>query len=221
LSKTKKQKNMQRMIGRMLLTATIIAALSSCSKDPLNNLTEEESRIYITNRDSTANFNSYKTYSIVDSVSLIDNNRFAGKEATSWDMQVINAVQNEMNAKGFVRVDRTQNPDLGINVSRVYNTTTNLVSLSDYWNDYSGYYDPYYWGYGGYDYYFPPTYGVYQNTEAALSIDILDLKNASGSQTIDGVWNGLIRGEGIFKSSNVSSQVQSLFNQSPYLKTIR
>lgn len=209
---------MQRMIGLALLAVSSAVVLSSCTKDPLNNMTEEESRIYITNHDSTVNFNSYKTYSIVDSVALIDNSRLAGREATSWDVQLISAVQSAMNTRGFVKVDRTQNPDLGINISRVYNTFNNVVNLSDYFNYYGGYYDPYYWGYGGYDYYFP-TYGVYQTTEAALSIDILDLKNASGGQTIKGVWSGLIRGEGIFRSSNVESQVQALFDQSPYLKT--
>ena len=209
---------MQRLIGSVLLSLATILTVSSCKKDPLNNMSEEESRIYITNHDSTVHFNSYKTYSISDSVALIDNNRFAGREATSWDLQVISAVQNAMNARGYVKVDRTQNPDLGINVSRVYNTSTNLVDLSGYYGGYGGYYDPYYWGYGGYDYYFP-TYGYYQSTEAALSIDILDLKNASGSQTIRGIWDGLVRGEGIFRNSNIESQVQALFDQSPYLKT--
>ncbi len=209
---------MQRTI-RLMLLMVFIAALSSCTKDPLDNMTEEESRIYITNRDSTANFSSYKTYSIADSVTLIDNNRFAGREATSWDLQVIAAVQNALSARGFVRVSRNQNPDLGINVSRLYNTTTNVVDLSNYYGGYGGYYDPFYWGYGGYDYYFPPVYGYYQSTEAALSIDMLDLKNASGSQTLKGVWNGLVRGQGVFRSTNVQSQVQALFDQSPYLQT--
>lgn len=212
---------MKQTMGGVLWSLAIIATLGSCTKDPLKKMTEEESRIYITNRDSTANFNSYKTYSIVDSVGLIDNGRFAGKAATSWDLQVITSVQNAMNGRGFVKVDRSQNPDLGINVSRVYNTTTNIVNLSSYWGGYGGYYDPYYWGYGGYNYYFPPVYASYQSTEAALSVDILDLKNASGNQTIKGVWNGLVRGSGIFRSSNVESQVQALFDQSPYLKTSR
>jgi hypothetical protein len=209
---------MQRMIGLSLLLFVTIFAVSSCAKDPLSNMTEDESRIYITNRDSTVNFNLYKTYSIVDSVALIDNNRLAGTEATSWDRQVVDAVQSAMNARGYVKVNRTQNPDLGINISRVYNTTTNLVDLSSYYGSYGGYYDPYYWGYSGYNYYFP-TYGYYQNTEAALSIDILDLKNASGTQTIKGVWSGVVRGEGIFRTSNVQSQIQALFDQSPYLKS--
>jgi hypothetical protein len=207
------------MLGLVLLMATTVAVLSSCTKDPLKNMTQDESRIYITNRDSTVNFNSYKTYSIADSVLVVDNGQVAGKQADSWDLQMISAIQSAMNARGYVKVNRTQNPDLGINLSRVYSTNTNLVDLSDYWNYYGDYYDPYYWGYGGYDYYYPPVYGYYQSTEAAFSIDMLDLKDASSAQTIKVIWNGLIRGEGIFNNTNVQSQVQALFDQSPYLKT--
>jgi hypothetical protein len=210
---------MQRMFAWALLIVTTVGVLSSCTKDPLKNLSEDESRIYITNRDSTVNFSSYKTYSIADSVLVIDNGRVVGKQSNPWDAQMINALQNAMNARGYVRVNRTQNPDLGLNVSRIFNTSTNLVNLSDYWNSYGGYYDPYYWGYGGYDYYYPPVYGYYQSTEAAFSVDLLDLKDASSAQTIKVIWNGLIRGEGIFNNSNVQSQAQALFDQSPYLKT--
>ncbi len=195
------------------------AVFSSCTKDPISNLTEEESRIYITNRDSAADFSSYKTYSLADSVSLIENGRSAGREATSWDVAVTTAVANALNARGYRRVARTQNPDLGINVSRIYNTANNIVDLTGYYGGYNGFYDPFYWGYGGYDYYFPPTYGVYQSTEALLSIDMLDLKNAASSQTIKGIWSGIIRGSGIFRSSNVQSQVQALFDQSTYIQT--
>lgn len=209
---------MQRMMRWTLLTAGIVAALSSCTKDPLKNMTEEESRIYITNHDSAINFTNYKTYSIADSVLVIDNGSVVGRQANDWDAQMIAAIKSAMTARGFVQVDRTQNPDLGINLGRVFNTSTNLVNLSDYWGSYGGYYDPYYWGYGGYDYYYPPVYGYYQSTEAAFSIDLIDLKNASSAQTIKVVWNGLIRGEGIFNNNNVQSQVQALFDQSPYLK---
>ncbi len=45
-----------------LITGTVL--FTSCSKDPLANLTESESRIYITDHDSTANFSSFNTYSI-------------------------------------------------------------------------------------------------------------------------------------------------------------
>lgn len=211
---------MKKMIGFAMLAVTGLAALSSCSKDPLKNMTEDESRVYITNHDSTVNFASYKTYSIVDSVSVIDNNRLSGKSTTAWDLEMLTAIRNAMEARGYRRVTHTGSPDIGISVSRLYNTSTNVVSLQDYWGGYGGYYDPYYWGYGGYGYYFP-SYAVYQSTEAALSIDMLDLKNASSNGAIRGIWNGLIRGSGIFRSGAADSQVKALFDQSPYIKTVQ
>ena len=207
------------MMGIALLASTGMAILSGCAKDPLNNLTEEESRIYITNRDSTVNFASYKTYSISDSVYVIDNNTLASRENTNWDQSALAAVRNAMEQKGYIRVSPGQSPDLGINVSRLYNTTTNVVDFSDYYGGYGGYYDPYYWGYSGYGYNFPPVYGLAENTEAAFSIDLLDLKNAQANNAIKGIWNGLIRGSGIFNSNTISSQVKALFDQSPYIHT--
>ena len=52
------------MMGLAMIAATGLALLSGCAKEPLDNLTEEESSIYVTSRDSTVNFGSYKTYSI-------------------------------------------------------------------------------------------------------------------------------------------------------------
>ncbi|HVG13199.1 MAG TPA: DUF4136 domain-containing protein [Flavisolibacter sp.] len=210
---------MKRINAFSLLALCGALVLGSCTKEPLNNITDEESRIYVTNRDSTAAFGTYKTFSIVDSVSVIDNNRFAGKEAQAWDRQVVAAVADRMISRGYTRVARSQSPDLGINVSRIYNTTTSLVDLSGYWNNYGGYYDPYYWGYGDMGYNFPPAYGLYQSTEGALSIDLLDLKNASGNGSLKGVWNGLVRGTGIFETSTIEGSVQALFTQSPYINS--
>ncbi len=64
---------MKNRYGLWLSIAALVATFAGCSKDPLNNLTEEESRIYITNYDSAARFTNYKTYSISDSVA-VDNN---------------------------------------------------------------------------------------------------------------------------------------------------
>lgn len=190
----------------------------SCRKDVVKNLTEDEARIYITNFDSTANFRNYVTYSIVDSVAVISNERLTAREKTSYDQQVLDAIKTQMRQRGFTFVDRNSHPDLGINVSRITNTYTGVVSYRNYWNDYGSFYDPYYWGYGGYGYYSPYSYGVYKVSEGALSIDALDLKNTSNNR-INTVWSALARGSGVFRSGNAASQVQALFDQSPYLKT--
>ncbi|HVX52327.1 MAG TPA: DUF4136 domain-containing protein [Chitinophagaceae bacterium] len=207
-----------KMKGIALITGLlgVTVLLNSCSKDPLKNLSQDETRIYITDRDSSVNFSAYKTFSIGDSVAVI-NNQNSTMEQTDADAAYITAVKKYMQQKGYVLVAKSQNPDIGINVSRIYNTT-GVISYNDYWDYYGGYYDPYYWGDYGYGYYMPYAYAVYQITEGAMSIDMLDLKNAPGNKTINFIWTGLIRGEGIFSAGNADAQVKALFDQSTYLK---
>jgi hypothetical protein len=207
------------LLWSMAVSAGVII-FSGCRKDPLSNLTADESRIYVTQRDSTISFTNFKTYSIVDSVAVITNNKLGGKMLTGYDLQVIAAIKAAMSQRGFTLVDTKSSPDLGINVSRITNTYTGVMSYPDYWGYYGSYYDPYYWGYGGYGYY-PPvySYGVYQIKEGGLSVEMLDLKDASrNNNTIKTVWTALARGTGVFNSSNATSEVSAFFTQSPYLK---
>ncbi len=209
------------MKSKQLLIAVLsvcAAAFFGCTKEPLNHLTQEESRIYVTNSDSTISFSNYKTYSISDSVAVL-NNGGSYKDLTPVDQAYIDAVNKYMQQRGYTLVSKESKPDIGININRIYNTSTGYVSYDDYWDDYGGYWNPYYWGYAGYDYYIPPSYGIYQVTEGAMSIDMLDLKDAGSKNTIDVIWNGLVRGEGIFVSANADSIVKALFDQSTYLKT--
>ena len=194
-------------------------AFSSCTKDHISNLSDEESRIYITNYDSAANFTSYKTFYISDSVAVIDNGRVT-RQANATDRAFISAFKTSMESRGYVAVNKDANPSLGLTINRVYNTSTGIITYDNYWNGYGGYWDPYYWGYGGYGYGIPYYgYSTYSVTEGALSVDMLDLKNAATNNKINLVWNGMIRGSGIFDAATAASQVNTLFGQSSYLKT--
>lgn len=204
------------------IVGMVAIAFTSCQKDPLKNLSASESRIYITNRDSTANFSTFKTFSVADSVGVIQDNQGSGKALTDYDAAVITALKAALVKRGFQEVARTASPDLGFNVSRIYSTSTGVVSYPSYWSDYGSFYDPYYWGYGGYSYYDPYYYGasyydVYQVTDGALSIDALDLKDAKEGNTIKPVWSGIVRGSGVFNTGNTNSEVQALIDQSTYL----
>jgi hypothetical protein len=212
---------MKRNKASLALTAGIglIALLGSCTKDPLKNMTNEESRIYITNYDSSVNFGAFKTYSISDSVAVVSNGSLQKKTLTETDAAFIQAVKDNMQERGYQLVSKEEQPDLGINISTVFNDQTGVISYPSYWGYYNSYWDPYYWGYGGYDYYFPyASYAVYQIREGALSVDMVDLKDAGNDKKIEGVWNGLIRGEAIFNASAAASQVKALFDQSPYIR---
>lgn len=192
--------------------------MTGCKKDPVSNLSNDETRIYITNYDTTVNFSTYKTFSIDDSVAVIQDNQLQGRQLTGFDNTVISQVIKDMQQKGFTQVARENNPDLAINVSEVSNTSTGVFSYDNYWNSYDMYYDPSYWGYAGYDYYSPYAVGVYTIQQGGLTIDMFDLKNASANgNKIRDVWSGLARGEEVFSPTNATSETDALFLQSPYL----
>jgi hypothetical protein len=139
-------------------------------------------------------------------------------ELSDVDAAYISAVKKYMNQAGCTLVSKDENPDLGVDVSHIIQTSTGVISYGDYWDNYGGYWDPYYWGYPGYGYYIPYAYSIYQIRQGALAVDILDLKNAEANKNINIIWTGLIRGSGILNTSVADSQVKALFDQSPYLK---
>ncbi len=200
------------------LIAPVFFALQSCVKDAVDNLDGDEKPLYITKADTNADFSSYATFSLADSVAVISNNQLVQRVRTDYDAAFINAIAAQMESRGFTRVAHGNSPDLGISISRIYNDFTGIIDYSDYWGGYNDYWDPYYWGYPGYDYYFPPVYGTYTVTEGAVAIDMFDLKNAAGSNQLRQVWSGLVRGSGTFTSGMINRHSQLLFEQSPYLQ---
>lgn len=209
------------MKSKNVLWLTVLAISSmlvSCSKNPIANLSAEESRIYITDYDSTKDFKSFQTFSVSDSIAVLNNGQ-ASKQLNETDQAFIDAVKSEMQKSGYSLVNKNANPDLAVNVTRIYNTSTGIISYNNYYDYYGSYWDPYNYGYGGYGYYSPYSYATYSIKEGAISIDMLDIKNAPVANKIEVIWTGLIRGSGIFNAATASAQVSMLFNQSPYLKT--
>ena len=209
---------MKTGILSFIASVSMIALVTGCSKEPLNNLTDDESRIYITNHDSTVNFKSFHTFSIADSVAIVNNNQPGGKDQTAFDVQFISALKAAMVQQGYTLVDKGSSPDLALAVTVISNDYSGIISYNDYGGYYGDYWDPYYWGYPGYSYYYPTYYGVYNVNETALAVDMFDLKDAATTNQLKNVWTALIRGEGIFNTDKSATQVQTLFNQSAYLK---
>ncbi|MGX5819721.1 DUF4136 domain-containing protein [Chitinophaga lutea] len=204
----------------MILSAIAVSALlfSSCKKDPLKDMTEEESRIYITNYDEQADFTAYKTFSIVDSVAVISN-RDSKKELTSYDAQLLAALKSNMQARGYTLVDKSAKPDLAMNVSRIDNSYSAVSWNPGYWSGWPGYWDAGYWGYPGWNYWFPSYYSVFRYNEKSVAVDMVDLKNApKENNQLKAVWNAMLRGTGVWNSANIESMVNAVFAQSAYLK---
>jgi hypothetical protein len=89
-----------------------------------------------------------------------------------------------------------------------------------YWSGWPGYWDTGYWGYPGWDYWFPSYYTVFRYNEKSVAIDLVDLKNAAGHDNkLTAVWNAQLRGTGVWTGSNLDSMLKAVFDQSQYLKT--
>lgn len=186
--------------------------MMSCSKDPISDLSTEETLVYITNHDKAANYTQYKTFSIVDSVLVVENGQ-AGTALTELDRDVLIRIISNMEKLGYKYVSPKSKPDIGINASWITNTYLNVVSqpVSSY---YGGY-----WGGGGYGYGYPNYYQYYQTSESYWLISMLDFKNPNTvDKTFKVVWDAQIRGAGIGERQYVDTMVDSIFGQSGYLK---
>lgn len=197
-----------------------ISLLGSCRKNVVDNISDTESRVYITRHDSTATFSGYQTFRIADSVSIINDGDFIKRSFTAYDSSMLAALTQALTQRGYILItDKTVEPDLGIHISQLYNDYTGIISYDNYWGDYGDYWDPYYWGFGGYGYYFPYSFGTYTIRQGAISIDIIDLKNPDKTTNkLRSVWSALGEGNGIFNAANVGEEVQAFLVQSPYIQ---
>ena len=107
-----------------------------------------------TNYDPDANFSQYSTYSMAtDTIGFFSDQSpndtiIVQSSSNNYARPVLAKVQQNMQARGFQRVSRNDNPDLRINVYVVNNF--NVYQQINY----PGYYYPSYYGYGyGYGYY--------------------------------------------------------------------
>ncbi|MFY0254033.1 DUF4136 domain-containing protein [Chitinophaga sp. 30R24] len=206
----------------LFAAAAVVAMVSfnSCRKDPLDHMTNEESRIYITNHDSTANFTAYSTFSIVDSVAVLTSTRdSATKQLTDYDKKLIASVTAAMQQRGYTLVSRAAKPDLAVNLTRINNSYNSVTWTPGWWGG-GGYWTPGYWGYPGVGWYWPSYYVVYRVNDKQVAIDLFDLKNPKNNQ-LTAVWNSLWRGTGVWDTNNIDQMVQASFSQSPYLSKTR
>jgi hypothetical protein len=199
---------MKTKLGLLFMGLGLIFTLS-CTKYPPSSDRLLEDLAVITQYDTKADFNTYKTYSIANTVMKVtdkDTTAMVGPGATALLAQIA----TNMDARGFVQATGVQKPDLGIEVFYFQNTYV-----------YTYYYD--YWGYGYYGYYYPYYPVYYSSYTAGLAyIQLADLKNADQNDNRIAVrWNAFIRGlmTGSHTTSDITNSVDQAFVQTPQLQT--
>jgi Domain of unknown function (DUF4136) len=196
---------------RNLLIILAICLFTNCRKAPdFDQLSPQF--IVSTSLDKNANFSSYQTFYISDSVAnigaedsfLVDDN----------SLRLVQTVTDNLTARGYTPVPINANPDLGIRVSVVKDINVIINYYPGWWYGYWpwwGYYPPYY-----------PWTTVYSYTTGTVIVDMLDMKNASEEHQYTGVWNTTALGAiGDDLTANIQYGINAInqgFVQSPYLK---
>ena len=201
--------------------AAAAVTFSGCYPEPDSQDLFDE-LVVSTNYDPEADFGSYATYAIpTDTIGLVSNQTedtiITKAGGSSFPRPVLQAIQSAMDARGYTRVDRSQNPDLGINVVVVndFNVFQQIVYPDPYY--YPGSYYSGYYGYSSWYYY--PYVNTYAYNTGVLIIEIVDLKNKTPDNKVRVVWDAYL-GD-IYSTIALIDQtvagIDQAFEQSPYV----
>ena len=204
---------------KMLFFASLLLGLSACEKDPDMNQLDADLVVY-TDYDKDADFGSYKTYFLPDSIL-----EAGGYRATYWKDEnakaIINKVAAEMDARGYTRIldpEKKEEANVGLQLSYVAQTTQ--VITGGYWG---GWWDYGFWGpWSGWYYPYPV---VYSYSVGSLLVELVNLKAPlpkSADAKLPVLWTaymtGLLSGSDKVNIELSTRAIEQAFVQSPYLK---
>jgi len=200
-----------------LFSLFFVVILFSCRKYPDTGKLSTNFVVQ-TSQEPGVNFGSYKTYYISDTIAAIT----ADPNDSLWTdndaKQLVEAVKTNMNARGYTFVANSH-PDLGLGLTVIKDLNVGVIYPGWWW----GYWGGCYWGYCGYPPYYP-WYGggmVYTVPTGTLTLDMIDLKNASQSEKLSVPWGSVMSG-GLGNTANDIqlgiNAIDQAFIQSPYLQ---
>ena len=207
---------MKKLIPLLML----VVAFAACEKDPDMGKLDNKYLVY-TNYDTKADFKAFQTYYLPDSILIIGDK----KEATYWKddnaQEILKAYADNMNSRGYLRVDKRNEASLGLQGSYIESTYYfRDYGAPEWWWNYPGYWDAPYWGnWGGWYYPYAVTYTY---STGAFITEMLNLQAAQGDkQKLPILWtsymSGLLSGSNKVNTRLAVEGVDQAFNQSAYL----
>ncbi len=200
-----------------LLVAVLSVTLFGCLKTPD---TDKLSNSFVVQsaKDANANFSSYKTYYISDTIALETTNQNDSLWIGDDAKQLVAAVKQNMDARGYSLVPKSSKPDLGLGLTAIKDLNLGVIYPGWWW----GYWGGCYWGWCGYPPYYPYGGVIYSVPTGTLILDMIDLKNASTNGKLFVPWSSVMSG-GLGNTSNDLQlgveAINQAFTQSPYVTT--
>ncbi|MCD8043369.1 MAG: DUF4136 domain-containing protein [Tannerellaceae bacterium] len=209
-------------MNKKLIIFSWLLICFACQKDPDTSKLDNDFPV-LTDHDTSANFNTYTSYYIPDSVLVIDGNERATYWTDSRADEIIGAFVRNMNSRGYTQTLDKEEADLGLQVSYIEDAYY-FYGYDDpyWWWGYPGYWYPGYWGgWGNWYYSYPVTY--YYNVGSLLA-EMVDLRNGAqrADRTLPVIWTAYM--SGLLASSNsiniqlATRAIDQAFAQSAYIK---
>ena len=208
------------MNKQSLLFAVVLLMVIGCRKVPDYEELKNE-QVVATDRDLQANFASYTTYHISDTVSYVSENPKDSIITGPGAQELVAAVKTNMNARGYTFVARGASPNLALRLTVIKDVTRTAV-CGGWWDGWWGYYPPGWWGYPGWGYYYPWCTS-YNYSVGTSMLYMYDLKNAGSNNNLRAIWGATMFG--VFSTSSNSTNItltknaiNQAFSQSAYIK---
>lgn len=201
----------------------VCAALSwSCQTEP-DSAKLIDQMVVSTNFDPEADFAAYQTYAIpTDTIGFISNNSsdtILTSPSSTFPRTALNAIRSNLDGRGYIRVGKNEDPDLGVNVmvANDFNVFQDVVYPNYY--GYPGNYYPGYYGYGSYYSYPYPYVNTYAYNTGVLIIEIVDLRNRTPDNQVKVVWDAYLGDvySTIDREAQSKEAIDQAFIQSPYI----
>lgn len=201
-------------IGLLLVVVTY----GACT--PGSEITAAESDVVVTTYDDDFNFGSVKTFAMPDSILLLTSGGSGSKGdwfSREEEVRILGQIESNFVARGYSKEDTnaTPLPDFAVVVAA---QATDYVNLYSYYPGYG------WWGY--YWWYYPPSVGAsYAYTLGTLYVHMGDFaKPAPDDKSPEeaywiGAMNGILNDNSSNRNNRLTSGINQIFEQSPYLKT--
>jgi len=203
-----------------LLSLMLMALLSACTPDLPDYISDYD--LVYTKEYKAFNFAAVKTYNLPDTVIYDSAGRVTDKH--QYDDLIISTIKSNLNALGWSEI---KNGKADVLVLATGNSTLygSCVSYCGwcywYWYPGWGYYPPG-WG-GGWGWYYPTDIVCSSYNAGTVSVAITNPNAPPGSSkqlpvTWVGILNGLVEVSDAEIRSRITTNINQMFIQSPYLK---
>ena len=196
----------------LMLTVSLALFMSSCYPEGAD--TVEDYDVAITNYDKGADFSSFSTFAIPDTIVYFANDKNA-KLDHQFDEQIIQVVTDNFIKRGYTKVENPETASFIVTVSAFSNINYSYY-IDNWYNNWNWYWG--WWPGGAFNPYYPwyPV-SVYAYQSGSVVIDMIST-TARSDNKVNVIWSGIADGllQGTQQSiiNRVNTQLNQCFVQS-------